>query len=202
MIFNRHAFLFADGFFAALEHTRLLYIMGGQGAGKTLLTMAVGLNLFQNRLVEHFCYNFPCSLPYSEPTDGKRTYYIFDEAGRFFDARFAFKEKERTELLMESMFSLRKRGSYLAFPSFLDVDAKIRRSSVRVWSTFKRKSVIWYNWEIGDNDKDSVQSGAFKGGMFFLLNPAAFYGSYDTWYIPSSVQLAEFAQKMVAHARE
>jgi len=201
---QKHAFTF--GFLTFVKKClayRLISIHGEQGRGKTLFSVAFAHYFLYWRYVDHLVTNFPSSLPsVSFPLNGRNTLYLFDEAGRVFDNRSAYKDKNLNAQLSESIYSLRKRGSFVVYPSFLELDKKINDHSVRLTLSLMIPFFWRYIWEVGPTSPEERTRYNSSSGSFWLINPAALYGCYDTYYAPSTGEVYSFARQLASYKDE
>lgn len=188
-----------------MRASRVILLQGDFGTGKTLLSVALGYHMLAERWVNQCAFNFPVSFG---GAPGKyRTYTVIDEGGRLFDNRMAFKDKDLNRLSAEMTWNLRKTGSYVLMPSYLDVDRRFRRG-LRIHRQFPvgdllrpnllEKHVWVYWWERGEEELELRREGVnYWSGKLLFLNPPAFFGSYDTYYQPSWELLQDFVRRIV-----
>lgn len=203
-MYPKHVFINLRPFLSAFEGARMLNLTGMLRSGKTLFSVALAWHLKVHGMVTNTVFNFPCAFG-DAFRERKNTYVVLDEAGRLFDNRTAYKDKDLNKILTESIWSLGKDGSYVAYPSFLDVDVKLRQSSVRCWRSWpkppppgeKKFQPLWfYRWEFGEEEVEKRNAQNFDSGFFWFFYPQAFWGAYDTWYQPGSDELKLFAQRV------
>jgi hypothetical protein len=166
-----------------LRQTRLVNISGGMGTGKTLFAVAVGYEMLKRGYVNSVTSNFP--VEFAAAPDAEKCFAIFDEASVVFDGRTSFKKTDLNDMSRDATVALRKKGSYMATPSFIEVDKRFR-NGMRLWRTWSSKNRLWlYRWEIGPEEKEEQRKGQnYWDGWLALLNPAHFFGCYDTIYFP------------------
>jgi hypothetical protein len=180
-----YAFFGWSGFYRNWGDIRLLNITGHMGTGKTLLSVALGFELLRRGLVERFSSNFPCCL--SKAPARRYCAAVLDEGAQLFDARDSYKNKALNELSRGITARLRKDGSYLMAPSFIDIDKRFR-DGMRVWRVLKVARFWFYSWEYGPEEVEERRTGLngnYDCGKLILFNPSHFFGWYDTWFWPS-----------------
>lgn len=169
-------------FYKHLKNTRLLWLAGQKGTGKSLLSVALSYRLLQERRVLKAAFNFPVS--FGKSPSMRWCVSTIDEGGLAFDNRISYKDKELSSLLARSTALLRKRGSYMFVPSVNPPDKRLR-DGLRLWRVRGTKYLWIYYWELGPEDQQERRAGInyFEGRLFFV-NPPAFYGVYDTYFEP------------------
>lgn len=178
-------------FYEQLKQVRILNLTGSMGTGKTLFSVALGYHMLREGLVRSAAFNFPVSFS-SAPTP-RWSYAVLDEAGILFDARDSFKAKELNKLTASLLFKLRKLGSYVVVPSFIETDKRFR-VGLRMWRMWSFGGLLWgYNWELGPEEAEERRPGInFWEGRVYFLNPREFYGTYDTYFAPGRNLSYEF----------
>lgn len=184
-----------DKLLDSIRKTRIVFLSGDQGTGKTLFSVALGYHMALTGYVRSCAYNFPVS--FSHAPEPRNEFIGCDEAGLLFDSRSSFKMAHVSAFMTASIFNLRKRGSYVVVPSFIDVDKRLR-GGTRIYRTktmFKNR--LWiYTWERGEEDVSlQVRGRNFWTGVFALYNPAFFFGSYDTYYAPPLYHTIRFLEQ-------
>lgn len=186
-----YAFIGWQKFFDQLKQVRILNLIGPMGTGKTCLGVAIGYHLKRLGYVMTSAFNLPVS--FGEHPQARWCYGLLDEAGLLFDARDSFKSRELNRLTGRLLFKLRKDGSYLAVPSFIEVDKRFREG-VRIWRVSAFGSRLWfYHWELGPEEAEERRPGInFFEGTFTFVNPRHFFGAYDTYFAPGRSLSYEF----------
>lgn len=190
----------------SLRASRVVLLLGDFGTGKTLFSVALGYYLLLHQYVERAAFNFPCS--FGSPPIKRRTYFVVDEGGRLFDNRTAYTNKELNQISADMTWDLRKEGSYVLMPSYLDTDKRFRKG-LRVWRSFPPGDLLrpnffernfWvYVWERGEEEVELRQPGVnYWSGKLVLVRPGAFFGSYDTYFKPSMPLLRDFVKRIAA----
>lgn len=156
-----------------INHTmgyRVVNIWGRYGSGKTLLAVATAFELWKRGHVDYIHANHPMS-GRSEGMESSDFVMILDEAHKVLDARKFSSNASQTWL-----DSLRKRNAVLILPAVISVDVRFRVFLVQ--RLLKVGDIVWfYRWQIDDGV--GVNSGIFR-----LVNPKWYYGSYPTLYEP------------------
>lgn len=170
-------------FFEQLKQVRILNLTGAMGTGKTLFSVALGYHMLTQGLVRSAAFNFPVS--FGAAPSPRWSYAVLDEAGTLFDARDSFKSKELNKLTASLLFKLRKLGSYVVVPSFIETDRRFR-VGIRMWRMWQFGGTLWaYSWEIGPEDTEERRLGInYWEGRLYFVNPREFFGTYDTYFAP------------------
>lgn len=186
-----YRFLGFSSFFDQLKQVRILNLTGSMGTGKTLFSVALGYHLLREGLVKSAAFNFPVSFG-SSPSP-RWSYAVIDEAGTLFDARDSFKAKELNKLTASLLFKLRKLGSYIVVPSFIETDRRFR-VGLRMWRVWAFGGRLWsYAWELGPEEQAERRPGInYWEGRLYFVNPAEFFGTYDTYFAPGRNLSFEF----------
>ena len=190
-------FLGWNKFFTQLKQARVLNLIGAMGTGKTLFSVALSWHLLRLGYVERAAMNFPCDIS-SAPTY-RYCVSVLDEAALIFDARNAFKSKQLNKLLAALTFKLRKTGSYMLVPSFIDVDRRLR-TGVRIYRKTAVNNRLWvYHWEFGPEEPEERRPGLnFFEGSLMLVNPQYFFGTYDTYFVPGPNLSLDFCGRLLS----
>lgn len=194
-------FLGWGAFMRQLKGARLAAVIGPMGTGKTLFSTAALLALYNDRRVLGVSTNYPCS--YSTAPTLYRRAFALDEAGIVFDSRLSFKSEVLSSFLAMATFTLRKFGNYLFVPTFIETDKRLR-AGLRVWRTWALGVRFWsYHWEMGPEEVEERRPGVnFFEGSLWLVNPAHFFGKYDTYFTPGRNLSMTFLSYLVEpHAR-
>ena len=171
-----------EKFMEQFINARLLFLKGQKGTGKTLFATALGYHLLKEAYAVNAAFNYPCS--FAGYPAYNQTYGVVDEAGVFFDARSAYKDKDVTAFISEATTFLRKRGSFLVIPSYNPPDKRLR-SGMRMFRWKVTKRMWFYQWEIGPEEVNARTHGVdYFRGRLVLFNPQFFYGVYDTYFEP------------------
>lgn len=151
---------------------RVVNIRGRYGSGKTLLTVAMAIELWRRDLVDKIYANFPMAGRELEYVVADKSFVmIIDEAHIILDAREFSKNASKKWLR-----DLRKRNCVLFTPSMTDVDKRFRR--VMVQRSFMLGNLMWvYRWQVDDGM-------GIHGGWFALVLPGKYFGAFDTQYSP------------------
>jgi len=175
-------FGFSD-FAKALKKARILNLLGHMGTGKTLFATGLGYHMLKEGYVTRSAFNYPCA--FSSAPEKDNCYAVLDEAGRVFDNRLAFKSQALTKLAADLTYKLRKDGSYLVVPSFIDVDKRLR-NGVRMYRVWALANVLWkYHWEIGEEDEEKRRPGVnYEEGFLWFFNPRTWFNVYCTYFQP------------------
>lgn len=182
----------------SIRKSRIVFLSGDQGTGKTLFSVALGYHMKATGYVKYAAYNLPVS--FSDYPHVRNDYIGVDEAGLLFDSRSSFKMNHISSFMTASIYNLRKRGSYIVAPSFVQVDKRLR-DGTRIFRTGTiGKKLLWrYQWERGNEDAATRIEGGPKPdywtGRFWLVNPAYFYGVYDTYYAPPIYHTLRFLEE-------
>lgn len=165
-------FISADLFFQHLLFTKVLWIRGLLGSGKTLLAFAIADYLLRTGDYRAVVANIPHVLRI--PTDGtvENCICLLDEAHEFIDSRtFQTNSKDYGAYA-------RKLDCLWLFPSVNPIDVRVR--SLFCERVLKLGNLLWW----------------YKGGLeisytklelsFGLFKPSKYFGLYDTRSIPFS----------------
>ena len=180
----RYYFRGFKNFMIALKKARILNLLGHMGTGKTLFATALGYHALRQGYVTRSAFNYPVAFG-SAPVQ-RNCYAVLDEAGRVFDNRLSFKDSGLTKLVADLTYKLRKDGSFIVVPSFINVDKRLR-DGVRMHRTWALGAYLWiYHWEIGEENVEERREGInYEEGVLWFFNPKAFFGVYDTYFQPS-----------------
>jgi hypothetical protein len=177
-------FIAAGEFLINFLSWRTLWIAGRLGGGKTLLAIALADWLIKNRHSTGLIANFPHALPMHDwrPAHGdglrrgiRGATIIFDEAWQLLDSRTAIANDRSYGAYA------RKLETFWIFPSVIPIDKRLSLLRVRRdWIIATPAGGLWvYRWLLVTGD------GEPAGGRFALWRPEAYYGMYDTKYIPT-----------------
>lgn len=161
------AFSFASDFVDMFSRTRILYISGELGTGKTLLSFALADLLMSNGLVWGVWTNVNHSFPVRKQLT--RTVFILDEGAEHMDARDSASEFQGYGLY------LRKLNSYFIVPCVNAPDKRARQMEAYRIADLSFLDLWLYGYK-SVNRKSS--------GWFMLTYPQDYFGKYDTRQIP------------------
>lgn len=162
----------ADTFLYMVEMCKSVWFSGRFGGGKTSGCYIIASWLYAHRKVDRIMSNIPdvVSVPVSAPVN--KTALIIDESWQFLSgwddvkAYAAYLRKLELILLMPSVFPPNPRLRML--------------STYRIYDGYTTGIPLWvYRW-------DMVMNGVREKGLYFIFNPAAVFGMFDTKYIPDS----------------
>ena len=174
-------FINADEFFYNLLAYRICWVRGRLGGGKTLLSVALAMELIKKGFARGVIANFPTSLRIHDwrekHEDGKLrgvrgSVVIFDEAGLFIDRRTFMKNDRGIGAL------LRKLDCFLLLPSVTPPDARLSYFSTQRTMVNYLTGDWHFRWCL------AIPGAEPETGEFKLASPHRYYGSYDTRYIP------------------
>ncbi len=179
---------------------RQVFIGGRMGGGKTLLAFALMMRLLKDGVIKGVISNVGHRLtmhPWREPweEDGKPRCLV--GAGLVFDEPWTELDN-RTSMSNTNIYGAfgRKFESYWAYPSAIQLDSRQAQLTVRcgIVAVGRRQ----YEWSYAKGD-DIIEEG-----KFWLKNPAALYGLYDTRAIPmDSMDIDRLmARTIFEHRRE
>jgi hypothetical protein len=163
--------MFADTFLEAFEGMHDLYLAGRKGGGKTTLSFVLADHFLRSGICSGVWANIPHTYPVA--TSLQSAFIILDEAAQFFDARFSAMGFD-----LYTMWA-RKTDSFYVFPSVHAVDVRARNlQAIRLFDMDAIPGLrIWfYGWESTYKEK----------GMFILVNPSHWFGTFDTKAIPTN----------------
>ncbi len=173
----------ADEFIYQFTQHRVAYIRGHFGSGKTLLAVALGVELWRLGLTDRIFTNFPMAGRCLDYSQNRRGYVILDEASRVLDSR---------KFLMNSsddwLYAMRKRQMYLILPSKTEVDKRFRDLTIQRVQMIANKRWV-YRWEISDG------VGRLTGD-FTLKNPSDIFGLYSTEWEPAPQEFENLKRLM------
>lgn len=178
----------------ALNYVRLAWLRGIYGTGKTLLSLAIYWELLRQGWHGKVFSPIPLVTPLV-PDDCHSAILILDEAGTVFSNR-SFADKNLTGEVARAVSYLRKTDSYLLFPSYSRPDVMFRRG-LHIESKFRLGKLVWfYNWWLPeDEETEDVYKMAKMRGVYPLLFPSRFFGTYDTLYVPSNLEVRQSIAK-------
>ena len=165
-------FVGVSRFLNMLYSQHVCFIGGAYGTGKTLLSVALGVQLWADGFIDHIYSNFRLNGELHEdiPDPGKaeNSVVIFDEAWQELDSR-NFKNNN----VMDFLAFLRKQNNVLLSPSVAKVDIRARSFDCRrVWSF---RNLVWmYGFGI-----ISAEHPDFKRDRFLLINPWKYFCLYN-----------------------
>lgn len=179
--------LISPGFFRDFVNARQVYVMGNKGTGKTLFSVALGYHLLSNSWVSSVVSNFPCSLSSAVIPPLSSCYLVLDEVGQYLDSRLSYRSKELTLLLAGATVNLRKTGNYLALPTFIEGDSRMRAGSIRVFRRRAVGSFLWlYQCDYGTEDTQDRRPGVnWFSYPLLLFFPSRYFALYDTSFVAS-----------------
>lgn len=183
-------------FIDQLKQVRILNLTGSMGTGKTLFSVALGYHLLREGLVRSAAFNFPVS--FGSAPSPRWNYSVIDEAGTLFDARDSFKKAELNKLTASLLFKLRKLGSYIVVPSFIETDRRFR-VGLRMWRMWALRGLLWaYWWELGPEEMEERRPGInYWDGRLYFYKPSHFFGTYDTYFAPGRNLSYEFLRGLL-----
>lgn len=161
---------------------RVGWIRGRLGGGKTLLSVALADHLIRHGFASGVIANFPTTLPRLDwremmpdgrPRGVRGAVVIFDEAGLFIDRRTFMRNDRAVGAL------LRKLDCFLLLPSVTPPDSRLCYYSMQRERVNTLTGTWSWRWAL------ALPGAPIEAGTFALANPAAYYGSYDTRYIPT-----------------
>lgn len=169
----------------ALGYVRLAWLRGLYGTGKTLLSVAILWELLRRGWQGRVFCPFPLDAPIPDHT-ARSAILILDEAGTVFGNR-SFADKELSGEVGRAVSFLRKTDSYLLFPSYSRPDIMFRRG-LHIQSKARIGRLVWlYRWWLpADEETEDDYSLAPMRGVYPLIFPARFFGTYDTLFVPTS----------------
>lgn len=198
-----YAFLGWSNFVDHLNTDGLCLLLGSKGTGKTLTATAMGYHLLRLGQALSFSCNYPCT--FASAPSKRWTVGVLDEAGLVFDSRFTYRDKAKSLLSARSTAFLRKDGSYLFVASVVTPDKQLRAGvrMYRVFPSVNSKSFwnryLWlFRWERGPEDRmEQKKNLNYFSGFLALLNPAYFFGTYDTYFAPSPELTVDYLTQFV-----
>jgi len=199
LVFFMYKFLGLPSFIREFMTTRILFISGHKGTGKTLLCVALGYEMMRTRYVVNSAFNFPVASSFGGVPSANQTYGAIDEAGVIFDARTAYKNKKASEFITESTTWLRKTGSFLVAPTYTPPDVRLR-NGLRCWRVVALPFAWGYRWEMGPEAIEERNKENYKTGRFWLYRPSFFYGAYDTYFQPPPSLTYRFLESFLRDA--
>lgn len=168
--------IWGDTFLRWVQFNRVVMIRGRLGGGKTLLAVALAEWLLRKGVVDRVWANFPCKLA-TPVQDLFNTCIILDEAWQWLDYRVVRKNVSHSYAAF-----LRKVNAFLLLPSVRALVSEV--SDLRVYRFLDLTHIgipVWIYRAVWFLDRDDVERT-----FFFLINPARYFGLYDTKFIPDS----------------
>lgn len=185
-------------FMKQVSGTRLINMAGFMGTGKTLFSVALGFHMVRYNYVTRASFNLPIS--FGKAPHWYRSYNVLDEAGVLFENR-NYRDKELNEMSKAVLYALRKNGSYIVTPSYLDTDKRFRKGALRMYRVFplpNQNAPIWlFRWEVGPEEIEERNVTNFKKGYLAFIRPAWFYNTYCTYYAPNVQLSRQFVTKCI-----
>lgn len=167
----------ADDFFFQLVDSRICWIRGVLGGGKTSLAFMLAAFLLKLNPDDYsfVASNIPHKFPAPALQNGvNHCLVVFDEAGVFMDSR------DWASNPRDIYLALRKLSTVVLAPSKNPPDKRLQELIVEL--SYKLGNLAWfYRWEFR-------LGSVFRSGEFMVFQPTAIFGLYSTGAYPPDDQ--------------